>query len=78
MKEDVTCIGGIATLYNDGQHSCIILPRSWNGKRVFCILKDQWDKMRQQQEKEDTKMIGLFAKTLVNHNRGGGERTCKK
>jgi hypothetical protein len=64
-EEDATQIGSIATLYNDGQHSCIVLPRSWLGKKVFCVLKEEYDKMKRKEEKENARTVGTFTRALI-------------
>jgi hypothetical protein len=64
-KDDVTRIGGIATLSSDGQYSYIVLPRSWNKKRVFVFLKSNYDEMRRQEERRSTKTVGEFARGLI-------------
>jgi hypothetical protein len=57
------------------QHCSIILPRSWNGKRVFAVLKDQWDEMQRRQERKNTQMVGRFVTAL---SESGGVRKCNK
>lgn len=52
-KENVTKVAAIAIPY-DGQHSCVVLPRSFLKKRVFVVLKSQWDEFQRQQEKRNT------------------------
>jgi hypothetical protein len=59
----------IATL-DDSGYAKIILPRSWNGKRVFCVLKEAWDKMKREEQRENTKTIGVFAPSLIGKDRG--------
>jgi uncharacterized membrane protein (Fun14 family) len=43
----------------------VILPHSWVGKRVFAVLKDEYDKMRQKEEKAQAQTIGIFARSLI-------------
>jgi hypothetical protein len=69
-EDDVTRIGGIATLSDDGQYSHIILTRSWNGKRVFALLKSEYDKMKREEQRGNTKAIGVFARGLIGDGSG--------
>lgn len=70
--KEITRIGGIATLSNDGRYSYIALPKSWNRKRVFALLKEAFDIMEKQQEKANVKTVGTFATALIE-----GGKKCK-
>jgi hypothetical protein len=58
-KTPLTRIGVIPTCSN------IKVPSSWNGKRVFCILKQEYDRMREQEQKEYQRVLGVFAGALA-------------
>ena len=69
--KEITGVAAIASECGSGLNCHIILPRSFLGKRVFAILKEQWDQMRREQERQNTRTVGTFASALVNA--GGGE-----
>ena len=50
--------------------------RSWKGKRVFAVLKHQWDEMQRQQERKNTQMCGNLASALVSQ--GNQQHSCKR
>jgi hypothetical protein len=43
-KRDIIKIQALASEFGTGSH--IILPRSWKGKRVVCMLKTDFDKIK--------------------------------
>jgi hypothetical protein len=71
-KDEVTRIAAIASEY--GQDSHIILPRSFLGQRVFAILKSDYDKVRQREQRENTRTIGTFARSLINQEKKRKEK----
>ncbi|MFY9797674.1 MAG: DUF2080 family transposase-associated protein [Candidatus Nitrosopolaris sp.] len=40
-KRDITKVQALASEFGSGAH--IILPKSWKGKRVVCMLKADFD-----------------------------------
>ena len=40
-KRDITKVQALASQFGSGAH--IILPKSWKGKRVVCMLKTHFD-----------------------------------
>jgi hypothetical protein len=39
-------LGAVASEFGTGVH--VIIHRSWKGKRVMCMLRDEWESMREQ------------------------------
>jgi hypothetical protein len=66
-KKEITRIGGIATI--SGNRCYISLPRSWCGKRVFALLKDDHDRIRQREENAKVRVQTDFVNALLD---GGG------
>lgn len=58
-SKEIIRVGGIAAQCGDNCH--IILPRSFLGKRVFALLKEDYDKMRRQEEPKKNVQVGKFA-----------------
>lgn len=52
-KRDIIKIQALASEFGTGSH--IILPRSWKGKRVVCMLKTDFDKIKG--EKKEWSML---------------------
>jgi putative transposon-encoded protein len=40
-KRDITKVQALASEFGSGAH--IVLPKSWKGKRVVCMLKTDFD-----------------------------------
>jgi hypothetical protein len=74
--KEITRIGGITTISAAGNSCYISLLRSWNGNRVFVLLKEDFDKMRRQQERKNTQMVGNLAGALFSP--GNQQRSCKR
>lgn len=68
MKSKITRIVTIASECSNGK-IYVVVDRSWNGKRVFCILKSEWDEMCRQEERRNTAQIGILAVGLIEGKR---------
>ena len=62
-------VAPMATLCDTGGVH-IVVPKSWIKKRVMASLKEDYDRMRRQQERKQTAAIGTFAQGLIE----GGKR----
>jgi putative transposon-encoded protein len=73
VKEDVFRIAAIATPCCNAGY--ILVPKAWAGKRVFAILKEEYDKVRQKEEKTHAQPIAVFAAGLFSGGKKNG-RWC--
>lgn len=39
-------LSAIATSWGNGSH--LVLPRGWASKRVYCLLQEEWDQVREE------------------------------
>jgi len=62
-KGEITRVAALASECGPGPNVHIILPRSFLGKRVFAILKDQLDEMKREEQRRSTKTI--FTRGLI-------------
>jgi hypothetical protein len=73
-KEDITRIAALATpCSSTGCIHIAPLPKNFLGKRVMIFLKEDFDKMKRQQERKETEAIGVFARALIS---GGKRNGC--
>lgn len=63
-SQEITRVGALASQCDNGG-TYVIVPRSWQGLHVFCILKQEYDRMRQHEEKAKSKVVGKFVTGLI-------------
>ena len=50
-------LSAIATLWGNGYQGCLKAPKAWANKRVYCMLRDEYNQVRDMCERNNIEEV---------------------